>query len=185
MITRAQTVDLTGGRGRLAPAPAASIARIDRALGRPADINSAWRDPIEQQRLRDDYLRDPNNNPIALPPDESVHCVGYAVDSDDWYAPTAAAVWRDHGWRQTVYRTVNGRRALVEPWHGEYNPYLDNHRSEQEKAMDEAAKEWMRLMVRQELGGALKAFLANVPDKDWAREMVRQELGGALSLRDD
>ena len=47
--------------------------------------------------------------------------------------------------------------------------------------LDNDDKNWLREMVRQELGGAFDVHGGLTPgDKDWSREMVRQELGGAL-----
>lgn len=134
--TLAQTVDIGHGRGRLAPEPAASIARIDAQLDRPADVNSAWRSPTVQQKAYDAWVAYSRylaggpwapKAPRALPPSESVHCDGEAADSDDWYNAQAAAVWRDNGWRQTA-RTSNP--ITDEPWHGEHFVHLDNHRND-------------------------------------------------------
>ena len=132
-VTRSQTVDIGGGRGRLAPAAAASLRRVDRHLGRLTDVNSAWRDPALQQQLRDAYLRYLNGGPwapIALDPDDSVHCDGEAIDTDDGYDARTHAILNEHGWRLTVYRWVNGVRKLVEPWHREYFPDRDQHRND-------------------------------------------------------
>lgn len=129
-----QTVDIGYGRGRLAPEPAASLRRVDRALGRPTDINSAWRNPADQQRLYNAYLyylRGGPWAPIALTPDRSVHCQGYAIDTDDGYSSRGVlGVLNDHGWYHTVYRWVNGVLKLVEPWHLEYFAARDNHRGQ-------------------------------------------------------
>lgn len=126
-ITYNQTVDIGHGRGRLAPSPARSIARVDAAIGRPLDVNSAWRDPVTQQKLYDAYRRYLNGGPwapIALPPSQSVHCRGFAVDTDD---SGLRAILNRHGWYQTVFRWVNGVYTLVEPWHFEYDARRDQH----------------------------------------------------------
>lgn len=127
-----QTVALSGGRGRLAPKPAASLARIDKALGRPADVNDAWRSPAQADAnyaawiaFRDGYGPPA---PFALPAKDSIHCRGYAVDSDDWYHADRAAVWRDHGWRQTARYPDQPKKD--EPWHGEYFEEYDNHKND-------------------------------------------------------
>jgi hypothetical protein len=131
-ITIGQTVDIGHGRGRLAPVAAASVLRIDAQLGRPADINSAWRDPVLQQKMRDAWLAYAAGRgpwaPFALEPEDSVHCEGEAADSDDWYNAPAAAVWRDNGWRQTARYPNDPKKD--EPWHGEHFPHLDNHRND-------------------------------------------------------
>lgn len=128
-------VDIGHGRGWLAPAPAASLRRIDAQLGRLADINEAGRSPeqADENRRRwlayERYLKGgpwAPKAPYALGSDQSVHCRGYAADSDDWYNAAAAAVWRDNGWRQTA--RYPGNKAKDEPWHGEYFEHLDNHR---------------------------------------------------------
>lgn len=132
-------VDLGYGRGWAAPAPAASIRRIDSQLGRLADINEAGRSPEQADENRrkwlayERYLNGGTWAPkaaYALGSDKSVHCWGYAADSDDWYDERTAAVWHDNGWRQTArYFDSNGRpTAKDEPWHGEYSEHLDNHR---------------------------------------------------------
>lgn len=126
-ITYDQTVDIGHGRGRLAPSPARSIARVDDAIGRPLDINSAWRDPDAQQKLYDAYRRYLNGGPwapIALPPSQSIHCRGFAIDTDD---SGLRAILNKHGWYQTVFRWVNGVYTLVEPWHFEYDARRDQH----------------------------------------------------------
>ena len=134
-------VELGFGRGWAAPAAARSIARIDAELGRPADINEAGRSPEQANANRarwlayERYLKGgpwAPKAPYALGADQSVHCWGGAADSDDWYDPAAADVWRDNGWKQTArYFDRNGRpTAKDEPWHGEYFPELDKHRHE-------------------------------------------------------
>lgn len=129
--------DLGHGRGWAAPKPAASIRRIDAQLGRLADINEAGRSPEQADENRRKWLayeRHLNGGPwaprapYALGSDESVHCWGYASDTDDWYNDHAAAVWRDNGWRQTA--RYPGNKAKDEPWHGEYFENLDNHRND-------------------------------------------------------
>lgn len=127
--------DLGHGRGWASPTAAASIRRIDAQLGRLADINEAGRSPEKANENRRKWLayeRYLNGGPwapkapFALGADESVHCWGDAADSDDWYDPRAAAVWRDNGWRQTA--RYPGNPAKDEIWHGEHFVHLDNHR---------------------------------------------------------
>lgn len=132
VITWDQAVDIGGGRGRLAPAAAASLARVDRdmrsAFGRAADINEAWRSPADADENYRKYLRYLSGGPwapIALPGDKSVHCFGEAVDTDDT-SDAQMRIWNDHGWYWTVYR--DGK--LVERWHLEYFANRDNHRNE-------------------------------------------------------
>jgi hypothetical protein len=131
-----QAVDLGWGRGRASAPSAASIRRIDRQLGRPADINEAWRSPEQANANRARWLayeRYLNGGPwapqapYALGAEDSVHCTGDAADSDDWYDPYTAAVWRENGWRQTARYPGTARD---EPWHGERFPHLDKHAGE-------------------------------------------------------
>lgn len=123
--------NLTHGRGWLTAEAAASVHRIDRQLGRPADINEAGRSAAKADanyRRWLAYLAGGPKAPYALPASESVHCVGEAADSDDWYDAQAAAVWRDNGWRQTALYPNNPKKH--EPWHGEYFINLDRRRND-------------------------------------------------------
>lgn len=126
-ISIGATVDIGGGRGRLAPNPAASLRRIDAQLGRLADVNDAWRSPEVADENRRKWLAYQNGTgpaaPYALDRWGSIHCRGYAADSDDWYNGGAAGVWRRNGWRQTA-RYPDSRD---EPWHGEYDESLDEY----------------------------------------------------------
>lgn len=133
-------VDIGHNRGRLAAAPAASLARVDVAMrsafGRAADINEAWRSPEDADKNYRAYLRFLNGGPwapIALPGDKSIHCFGYAVDTDDT-SDAQMRIWNDHGWYWTVYR--NGK--LAERWHLEYFYNLDNHRNDPTPASTKA-----------------------------------------------
>jgi len=123
MLTLSQTVDIGYGRGRLAPDAARSVHRIDAELGRPLDVNSAWRDPVLQDRMYRAWVAYLNGGPRpdhgrALPSRSSVHCRGFAIDTDD---TGLGRVLNDHGW----YRT-----ASDESWHYEYFPDRDNHRNQ-------------------------------------------------------
>ena len=118
-----QAVDIGGGRGRLAAQAAASLARVDEQIGHLLDINEAWRSPEQADanyRAYQSYLNGGSWAPIAFPADQSIHCIGYAIDTDE----QLVAILNDHGWFQTVYR--NG--VLVEPWHFEYDASRDQYR---------------------------------------------------------
>lgn len=123
VLTLSQTVDIGYGRGRLAPDAAASVRRIDAELGRPLDVNSAWRDPELQDRMYRAWVayidgRGPKpNHGRALPSWSSVHCKGRAIDTDD---TALGRVLNAHGWFRT---------ASDEPWHYEYFSGRDNHRN--------------------------------------------------------
>lgn len=143
VLAWADAVDIGLGRGRLAREAAASLARVDIAMrsafGRAADINEAWRSPEtadENYAKYQAYLRDPRRNPwapIALPADESVHCKGYAVDTDDT-SDAQMRIWNEHGWYWTVYRN----NKLAERWHLEYFRDRDKHRNDPSPASNDA-----------------------------------------------
>lgn len=111
----------------LAPEAAASWARMEAARGSRLDVNSSFRDPVEQQKARDAYLAwiaYQNGGPVApwaplaLDPSKSWHCLGLAVDTDDdaWLRANP-----DHGWRFVV---------STEKWHAQYYASLDKYRSQ-------------------------------------------------------
>jgi hypothetical protein len=134
-------IDIGGGRGRLAAPAAASLARVDvdfrSAFGRAADINEAWRSPEQADKNFRAYQawlayqagRGPKVPwaPIGYAAKDSIHCRGYAVDTDDT-SDAHMRIWNDHGWFWTVYRWINGKWTLVERWHLEYDASRDNHR---------------------------------------------------------
>jgi hypothetical protein len=114
---------LSHNRGQLRPAPAASIWRIDVALGHPVDINRAyasWSQQYIYYRAYQNYLNGGPWAPLALHPDLSWHCKGMAVDTDESprTVPSTAQVWADNGWRFEVQS---------EPWHGQYYTSLDKN----------------------------------------------------------
>lgn len=125
VLTRAQTVDIGHSRGRLAPAAAESLARIDAEAGRPLDVNSAWRDPVLQDRMYAAWLAWINgtgtqpNHGRALPSWQSIHCRGMAIDTDDWQQ--LKKLLNAHGWFQV---------ADDEPWHFEYDPTRDTRKDD-------------------------------------------------------
>lgn len=124
-----EQVDLGFGRGWLSRPAAASIRRVDRQIGHPLQITEAGRTRARQMEHWLTYQR--VGRPIALHPDTpSEHQKGLSIDSDE--AQRIIAILEDHGWRRTVYRWVNGRWTLVEPWHFEYFAHLDNHRNDPE-----------------------------------------------------
>lgn len=181
-----QCVDLGHGRGRAAPDTAAAIFRIDAELGRPADINEAWRSPEQANANRARWLayeRYLNGGPYApkapyaLGAEDSVHCDGEAVDSDDWYDPAAAAVWRRNGFRQTARYPGTARD---EPWHGEHRPEWDENYGRGVAAGGNATqipKEWDEMVSKDELTDVVrnvvegeKSLLFSMNGKldDWA-----------------
>lgn len=116
---------LGGGRGWLDAAAAASILRIDRAIGHMLQITEAGRSFFQQEKHWLAYLR--NGSPIALNPNTpSEHQKGKAIDSDE--AQQFVALMEEHGWFRTVYRWMNGKWTLVERWHFEYFIERDKRR---------------------------------------------------------
>lgn len=115
-------VDLGGGRGWLNAGPAASIFRIDKALGHRMQITEAGRTWAQQNAHWQRYQK--YGHPIALHPNTpSVHQKGAAIDTNE--GQNHVALLARHGWRRTVYR----KGKLVEPWHFEYFPDEDRYRS--------------------------------------------------------
>lgn len=186
-------VDLGHGRGWASPDAAASIRRIDQQLGRPADINEAGRSPEKADNNYRKWVAYNNGTgpwaPYALPASKSVHCTGNAADSDDWYNPDAAAVWRDNGWRQTA----RYNDARDEPWHGEYFQSLDNHRDEpapageqedtmnaaQEAKLDQLARDvaWLKDRIGGKAGNTsitdrLRALAPVVSTVQWLKDRI-------------
>lgn len=111
-------------RGWASDAAAASIFRIDKQLGRPVQITDAGRSAEDADANYARYLAYLDGGPwapLALPANKSVHCKGDATDSDDTDAP-----WTANGWAQTA-RYPDDRD---EPWHREYFPDRDQHRTD-------------------------------------------------------
>lgn len=81
-------------------------------------VNSGYRSAAYQQRVYDCWVEQTGSAQAArqhaLPPNESAHVAGIAID----VAPPAAATWLEH--------TKGGyglcRRYSNEPWHFEYQP---------------------------------------------------------------
>lgn len=94
---------------------AASFQRVEARAGRRVDVNSTYRDWNTQMRLYLAYKLDPKSNPLALHPDQSMHCRGLALDTDDHALMRSMG---DYGWRATV---------PSEPWHFDYFRTLDKH----------------------------------------------------------
>jgi D-alanyl-D-alanine dipeptidase len=81
--------------------------------GQLIGLTSGHRDAAVQHRM---YLADQHSPglPKVLPPDQSPHVRGYAMD----VRPREGAQWLEtHGWRYGLYRTYDN-----EWWHFEYHP---------------------------------------------------------------
>jgi len=108
-------VDIGGGHWLDASA-AASLARVEKRLGRKLDVNDAGRTRDEQANLYYRYytLGDRSFGRPAKP-GTSPHETGLAIDTDDrigWIG--------EHGWIQNV---------SGEPWHFQYFAANDRHKS--------------------------------------------------------
>lgn len=156
-------------RGWLAAAAAASLARVDREIGHPLQITEAGRTRAQQQAHYDRYIAYLNGGqwaPLAARPGSSPHEFGNAIDTNE----RLVGILARHGW---------SRPLADEPWHFVYNPNSDRHRfdptpaGEEDMALSEEEKAWMRLMVRQEVAAVLGL---TEDDKAWQRLMVQQEL---------
>lgn len=170
-------VTLAGGRGWLNAAAAASLARVDAEIGHLLQITEAGRTRGEQQEHWDRYQAYLNGGPwapLAARPGTSPHEFGNAIDTNERLVGLLAR----HGW---------SRPLPSEPWHFVYNSNNDQHRNdpapageEEDMALSEDDKAWMRLMTRQEVGSAVAATLGLTEgDKAWARLMTRQEIDAA------
>lgn len=103
----------------LLPEAAKSWVRMEQQLGRELDVNRSYADYDTQMALFLAYRaylsgRGPEA-PLALHPDDSWHCRGLAVDTDDDQAVRAMP---DHGWKFIVDSEV---------WHAQYYPGADQH----------------------------------------------------------
>lgn len=142
--------DVGHGRGWLDAPAAASLARVDSALGRPLDVNSAGRTPEEQQEMVD---RMNAGGPFALPVGESVHEDGYAVDSDD--ADNLVELLAEHGWIRTAL-------ARGEWWHVEYFPHRDQHINDKTPSKRKRGGDMAAQYYRRAKGGQIARFADGV-----------------------
>lgn len=120
-------VTLAGGRGWLNAAAAASIARVDAAIGHLLQITEAGRTEAEQQAHWKRYLAYLNGGPwapLAAKPRTSPHEFGNAIDTNE----RLVALLAEHGW---------SRPLKSEPWHFVYNPNNDQHRYDPAPAGEE------------------------------------------------
>lgn len=91
--------------------------------GMPPNVTSAWRDPVYQQWLVDQYKAGVDGFNFALPPDQSMHCLGLAIDVpenvQDWLAASGAGIRKPnkYGWY----------RLEKEEHHYQYDPAHDDN----------------------------------------------------------
>lgn len=137
---------LSNGRGWLDADAAASLHRIDAALGHPMQVTEAGRTWARQNQHYQAYLN--GTGALALHPDTpSVHQLGNAIDTDE--GQSHLDLLEDHGWIRTVFR--NGR--LIEPWHYEYSRDRDNHYDETDDMFTDEDRAMLRKLLTQ-LGGS-------------------------------
>lgn len=130
---------LRPGVGYIAPA-AASMRRLERAIGREHDCNSSYRDWDEQMRMFNAWNRyvnsgyDPRykpNHSRALHPDKSEHCAGVADDSDDWTDPAYVEEAAEHGWIRTAAWDPTEQHHFTYQW------WNDQHRNDPDPEEDD------------------------------------------------
>lgn len=159
-----QAVDLGYGRGWLDRPAAASLFRIDRAIGHACQISEAGRTWDQQYRFWLLYIS--GRGAIALHPDTpSEHQKGKAVDSNE--AQEFVALMEEHGWRRTVYRWVNGVWTLVERWHFEYFAHLDQHINDGQPANNQSEEDVMNA-EQENLLKSVATDVANIKGFMWA-----------------
>lgn len=110
-------------------AAAASFRRAEADWGRLIDSNSTHRDYAKQLsmwRAWQAYVAGTGPHPghsRALHPDKSKHCLGEALDSDDWATPGFIAFMEERGWIRTAANDPTERH------HFEYQWWRDQHRN--------------------------------------------------------
>lgn len=112
------TLTSIGGGHKLATAPAASFERMQKAHGSTFPVTSAYRSTADQQKLYDGYKKGLPGYNFALPPSQSNHCKGTAVDFGRDAIPWLVAHGADYGWVQDKN----------EDWHFDYVPSKDKHK---------------------------------------------------------
>lgn len=111
---------VTVGQATLAAAAAASYARCLWA-GAPDSVTSSYRDPMTQQRWRDEYLRGERDAYVA-PVERSDHVKGLAIDLRGPEAKAWFRAWGESfGWVFT---------DPTEDWHIAYREDRDQHRTD-------------------------------------------------------
>lgn len=110
---------ITAGHQLRADAAAAFARAV--AAGAPPQVTSSWRDPVRQAFLREQWLKRVPGFNFALPPEQSKHCQGLAIDVPGTVtnARTAKGWWTKNGTRFGFYGVAN------EDWHFEYRPTQD------------------------------------------------------------
>lgn len=188
-MTMTEYIDLGHGRGWASADAAASIARIDAALGHALQITEAGRSAEQADAnyaAYQAYLAGTGPwAPLAYNAANSVHCWGAAIDTDE--GQQHVDLLADHGWIRTVYR--NG--VLIEPWHFEYSTDRDNHYNESEDDMTFTETDRANLeFIKNQLGGSgtretsaredIDQVLRNQDTQMSALGWIKQRIGGSL-----
>lgn len=117
-----QLVTIPGTMFQLDAPAEASLARAI-TDGCPVEITSAYRSPAFQERLIALHEAQPTKYAVAIPVNQSEHCIGNAVDTGNTAETGAMQRWlmahKDYGWVQTALPD--------EPWHFAYRIALDQH----------------------------------------------------------
>lgn len=171
-------VDLSNGRGWLNPAEAASIARIDRHIGRPLQISEAGRSFFQQDRFHKAWLNGTGNYALSPygPPrgnGPSIHQRGGAIDTDDWV--TLTAVLNEHGWFQTVFWPDG---SLREGWHFEYFADRDQHINDPAPAATQSEEDDMAITIIQKKDSGAAKSLYDVKTGRAVRPISKDENSG-------
>jgi len=133
----APVVEMVRPGVRFTSAAAASFRRLEGRLGRRVDVNSTYRDYDTQLRMYNAWTayvqgRGPHpGHSRALHPDNSIHCRGMALDSDDWRTPGFIDLAAEYGWIRTAANDP------TEQHHFEYQQWRDQHRNEPALAGEE------------------------------------------------
>lgn len=170
-----------------APAAAASMLRLEAALGRPHISNSSYRDWDEQQKMHDDFQRwikgqgpYPDHS-YALPPDKSKHCQGLADDSPEWTSRSYIDLAADHGWIRTAAGDPTERH------HFEYQEWRDNHKNDPtpganttESEEDDMARNAGHIFTRENTPGTKTYYLIIFNTGSGFRTMMSNTPGKAF-----
>lgn len=173
-----QITDIGDGRGWLDQDPAASLARVDRAvtarLGRVLQVTSAGRTGDEQDALRADYLA--GRGAYAAPRGQSPHESGEAIDTDD--SDAAGDILTDHGWRRTMMPD--------ETWHWVYSTTRDNHLNDPAPTRAQKRDPDMAITLRRQANNAAyivipSRMIKHVPDA-WEEHLINYVTPGGAGF---
>lgn len=125
------TVLMTVGVDDKLAVPAGLAYNRARAAGAPAGITSSHRDPVYQAYLRAQWLAGVPGFNFALPPDQSTHCMGLAIDvpGKPNALNTPKGWFTKHGKKFGFYPVAN------EDWHFEYRATQDPSKPKKENDM--------------------------------------------------